>query len=55
MTGVGVVEELYGGITQDLIPFYDYTTRADKRRKQAKEMGLKGYEALNYELAHTYH
>jgi hypothetical protein len=54
MTGVGVVEELYGGITQDLIPFYDYTTRADKRRKQAEEMGLKGYEALNYELAHTY-
>ena len=54
MTGVGTAEEAYGGITQDLIPFYDYTTRADKRRKQAEEMGLKGYEALNYELAHTY-
>jgi hypothetical protein len=54
MTGVGTAEEAYGGITQTLIPFYDYTTRADKRRKQAEEMGLKGYEALNYELAHTY-
>ena len=54
MTGVGTAEEAYGGITKTLIPFYDYTTRAEKRQKQAEEMGLKGYEALNYELAHTY-
>ena len=54
MTGVGTAEEAYGGITKTVIPFYDYTTRAEKRQKQAEEMGLKGYEALNYELAHTY-
>jgi hypothetical protein len=54
MTGVGIGEEAFAGVTQDFIPFYDYTSRADKRRKQAEEMGLKGYEALNYELAHTY-
>lgn len=54
MTGVGTAEEAFGAVDDTLIPFYDYTTRADKRRKQAEEMGLKGYEALNYELAHTY-
>lgn len=54
MTGVGIGEEAFAGIDELLIPGYDYDTRADKRRKQAKEMGLKGYEALNYELAQTY-
>jgi hypothetical protein len=54
MTGVGTAEEALNAVDDTLIPFYDYTTRADKRRKQAEEMGLKGYEALNYELAHTY-
>ena len=54
MTGVGIGEEAFAGVDELLIPGYDYDTRADKRRKQAKEMGLKGYEALNYELAQTY-
>jgi len=54
MTGVGIGEEAFGAVDDTLIPFYDYTTRADKRRKQAEEMGLKGYEALNYELANTF-
>ena len=52
MTGVGVGEGLYEAVVDDLTPF-EYTSRADKRRQQAKEMGLKGYEALNYEMAHT--
>ena len=54
MTGVGTAEEALNAVDDTLIPFYNYDTRADKRRKQAKELGLKGYEALNYELAHTY-
>ena len=54
MTGVGTAEEALDAVDDTLIPFYNYDTRADKRRKQAEEMGLKGYEALNYELAHTY-
>lgn len=54
MTGVGAGEEALNAVDDTLIPFYNYDTRADKRRKQAEEMGLKGYEALNYELAHTF-
>jgi hypothetical protein len=54
MTGVGTAEEALNAVDDTLIPFYNYETRADKRRQQAEEMGLKGYEALNYELAHTY-
>ena len=54
MTGVGTAEEALNAVDDTLIPFYNYDTRADKRRKQAEEMGLKGYEALNYELAHTF-
>jgi hypothetical protein len=51
MTGVGIGEGVFDTVA-DLTPF-EYTSRADKRRQQAKEMGLKGYEALNYEMAHT--
>ena len=52
MTGVGIGEGAYEAAVDELTPF-EYTSRADKRRQQAKEMGLKGYEALNYEMAHT--
>ncbi len=52
MTGVGIGEGLYDAAVSELTPF-EYTSRAEKRRQQAKEMGLKGYEALNYEMAHT--
>lgn len=53
MTGVGGAEELANVVDDNLIPFYNYESRYDKRLKQADELGLKGYERTKWAAAHT--
>ena len=53
MTILGGAEELANVVDDNLIPFYNYESRYDKRLKQADELGLKGYERAKWAAAHT--
>ena len=54
MTGAGLGEEVFSAVDETVIPFYDYDTRAEKRKKQGEAMGLKGYDLIGYTNAHTF-